>query len=137
MKASESLGKILIVDDDPDFRNVVSVILESENYQVINAGNRQEGKESILSEHPDLILLDIMMENVFDGFSLCHDVKVSPEYEKVKKTPIIFVSAVKDKIGSRFSFDAAQQGLRGPDDYVDKPVNPHDLLDRVKKLIKK
>lgn len=137
MKTSEPQGKILIIDDDPDYRKVVTIILESENYQVVTAENPQEGKEKLSAENPDLILLDIMMDSVFDGFSLCHDIKTSPDYEKFRDTPIIFISAVKDKAGARFTFDPTEQGLRGPDDYLDKPVKPEDLIGRIKKLIKK
>lgn len=137
MNASEPQGKILIIDDDPDYKQVVTIILESENYQVVTAENIKEGKEKLFAESPDLILLDIMMDSIFDGYSLCNDIKTSPEFEKFRDTPIIFVSAVKEEAGSRFTFDPAEQGLRGPDDYLDKPVKPEELLDRLKKLLKK
>ena len=78
-----------------------------------------------------------MMDSLFDGFSLCHDIKTSKEYEEFREIPIIFVSAVKDKTGSRFIFNASEQGLVGPDDYIDKPVQPDDLLARIEKLLKK
>jgi CheY-like chemotaxis protein len=78
-----------------------------------------------------------MMDSLFDGFSLCHDIKTSKEYEEFREIPIIFVSAVKDKTGSRFTFNASEQGLVGPDDYMDKPVQPDDLLARIEKLLKK
>jgi CheY-like chemotaxis protein len=68
---------------------------------------------------------------------LCHDIKTSKEYEELRGTPIIFVSAVKEKAGSRFDFNQSEQGLVGPDDYIDKPVQPDDLLARIEKLLKK
>ena len=129
--------KILVIDDDPDFCTAITPILKSALYDVVLASNPQEAKEKILAEKPDLILLDIMMDSLFDGFSLCHAIKTSPEYADYKKTPIIFVSAVKEIAGSRFQFKEDQEGMAGPDDYIDKPVKPDDLLARIAKLLTK
>jgi DNA-binding response OmpR family regulator len=130
-------AKILVIDDDPDFVIAVTPILESALYDVVHASNPEEGKEKIFSEKPDLILLDIMMDSLFDGFSLCHAIKSSKEYKEFKDTPIIFVSAVKEMTGSRFQFNAQEQGMIGPDDYIDKPVKPGDLIARIEKLLKR
>lgn len=129
--------KILVIDDDHDFLNAVTTILKSALYEVETATNPLVGKEKILAEKPDLILLDIMMDSLFDGFSLCHDIKTSKEFKDVKNTPVIFVSAVKELAGSRFQFDGKDQGMVGPDDYIDKPVRPDDLLNRITELLEK
>ena len=129
--------KILVIDDDPDFRDAIAPILQAALYDVITAANSAEGRQKILSEKPDLILLDIMMDSLFDGFSLCHAIKTSPEYADVTSTPVILVSAVKDVTGSRFKFECDEQGMIGPDDYLDKPVKPDVLLARIEKLLKK
>lgn len=129
--------KILVIDDDPDFRDAVTPILKSALYDVVTAANPTEGKEKIFSEKPDLILLDIMMDSLFDGFSLCNAIKTSPEYASVKDTPVIFISAVKEIAGSRFQFKGDELGMAGPDDYLDKPVKPADLLARIQKLLKR
>jgi len=133
----EQRPKILVIDDDPDFLNAVTPILESALYNVVTASNPEKGKEKIFSEKPDLILLDIMMDSLFDGFSLCHAIKTSKEYKEFKDTPIIFISAVKEKTGSRFQFKGEEQGMAGPDDYIDKPVKPDDLIARIEMLLKK
>ncbi len=130
-------AKILVIDDDPDFVDAVTPILQSALYDVISAANPAEGKRKILNEKPDLILLDIMMDSLFDGFSLCNDIKTSKEFEDVRETPIIFISAVKEMTGSRFQFKGEEQGLVGPDDYIDKPVKPDDLIARIEGLLKK
>jgi len=130
-------AKIMIIDDDPDFRDAITPILQSSLYQVVTASNPKEGKEKILAEKPDLILLDIMMDSLFDGFSLCHAIKTANEFKDVADTPVIFVSAVKEMTGSRFQFKGEDQGLCGPDDYIDKPVKPDDLLARIEGLLKK
>ncbi len=137
MEPNNPRAKILLIDDDPDFLKVVSIILKSGPYNVISSKNTQEGKEKLFTEKPDLILLDIMMDSLFDGFSLCHDIKTSKEYQEFRETPIIFISAVKEKVGSRFTFKPGEQGLVGPDDYIDKPVQPDDLLARIERLLKK
>ncbi len=130
-------AKILVIDDDPDFVDAVTPILQSALYDVISAANPTEGKEKVLKEKPDLILLDIMMDSLFDGFSLCHNIKTAKEFKDMKDTPIIFVSAVKEMTGSRFQFKAEEQGLIGPDDYIDKPVKPDDLIARIERLLQK
>ncbi len=135
MELDRSPAKILIIDDDPDFLKLTTLMLESAPYDVVTANDPREGKEKLLSEKPDLILLDIMMDSLFDGYSLCNDIKTSKEYEKFKDTPIIFVSAVKKISGSRFAIDLNEQGLRGPDDYMDKPVQSEDLIARINKLL--
>jgi DNA-binding response OmpR family regulator len=132
----EKKAKILVIDDDPDFTDAVTTILESALYDVVTAANPDQGKEKIFSEKPDLILLDIMMDSLFDGFSLCNAIKTSDEYKDFNKTPIIFVSAVKEMTGSRFQFKGYEQGMVGPDDYIDKPVKPDDLLAHIHKLLK-
>jgi CheY-like chemotaxis protein len=130
-------AKILVIDDDPDFQAAVTPVLKSAMYDVATASNPQEAKEKIFAEKPDLILLDIMMDSLFDGFSLCHAIKTSPEFQDFKNTPVIFVSAVKEIAGTRFQFKGDEEGMAGPDDYIDKPVKPDDLLARIAKFLKK
>ena len=130
-------GKILVIDDDPDFLEAVSAILHSALYEAITARNPDEGKKKLLEEKPDLVLLDIMMDSLFDGFSLCHAIKTSKEFKEVKDTPVIFVSAVKEMTGTRFQFKGEEQGLVGPVDYLDKPVKPDELISRIERLLKK
>jgi len=127
----------MVIDDDPDFVAAMTAILRSAPYDVVAADSAAEAKGKILAERPDLILLDIMMDGLFDGFSLCHSIKTSKEFDAVKATPIIFISAVKNIAGSRFGFKGEEQGMIGPDDYIDKPVAPADLLARIERLLKK
>ncbi len=130
-------AKILVVDDDPDFREAMRAILTAAAYDVVAASNVAEGTQAILSERPNLILLDIMMDSLFDGYSLCHALRTSKEFECVRSTPVIFVSAVRQIAGSRFGFKGEDQGLTGPEDYIDKPVKPADLLARIDRLLVK
>jgi DNA-binding response OmpR family regulator len=134
---SAASAKVLVIDDDPDFRQAVTAILTSAGYAVVPATGPEDGKAKILSERPDLVLLDIMMDSLFDGYALCHAVKTAKEYESVRGMPIIFVSAVKEVAGARFGFQDGADGLSAPDDYVDKPVKPADLVARIERLLAK
>jgi CheY-like chemotaxis protein len=131
----EKQRKILIIDDDPDFRDAVTTILESAHYDVATASDPKQGTDKLFEEKPDLILLDIMMDSLFDGFSLCHKIKTGKEFEKFRNVPIIFCSAVKEQTGSRFEFKGGEVGMVGPDDYLDKPVNPRELIEHIEKLL--
>lgn len=137
MERENKKGKILVIDDDADFLEAISIILKSAFYETITANNPKEGKEKLMLEKPDLILLDIMMDSLFDGYSFCHAIKTSDEFNEYRSIPIIFVSAVKDLSGSRFSFHSSDEGLVGPDDYIDKPIKTDDLLQRIEKLLKR
>ena len=129
--------KILVVDDDPDFREAITAILQSAGHKTVEAVNAADGAGKLLAERPDLVLLDIMMDNLFDGYSLCHAIKTAKEFESVRNTPIIFVSAVKTIAGSRFGFKGEDVGLTGPDDYMDKPVKAAELLARIDRILAK
>jgi len=72
-----------------------------------------------------------------EWYSLCHEIKTSDKFHELRNTPIIFISAVKEKAGSRLTFDPSEQGLEGPDDYIDKPPQPEDLFNRIERLLKK
>ena len=132
-----SRAKILVVDDDPDFREAMTAILKSASYEVLTAGDAAEGKRKILDERPDLILLDIMMDSVFDGFSVCHAIRTSKEFEAVRNTPVIFVSAIRQVTGPRFGYIGDGQDLAAPEDYIDKPVKAADLLARIGHFLSK
>jgi len=125
------------VDDTPENLAVAAGLLQGE-YRVKVARSGARALEVAAAQpHPDLVLLDIMMDSLFDGYALCHAVKTAKEFESVRKTPILFVSAVKDIAGARFGFGEGTEGLSAPDDYLDKPVKPADLLDRVERFLAK
>lgn len=129
----EKMAKILIIDDDPDFVEATKTILESKSYEVVAAYDKNEGMEKISSEKPDLILLDIMMKKIDDGFTLCYKLKHDPE---LKKIPVLAISAITEETGLKFSSETDGEYFEA-DDYVEKPVKADDLLERVAKLLKK
>jgi len=124
--------KILVVDDDPSFTTAMTPVLESRGYQVEAAYNKEEAIEKIEKSKPDLILLDIMMERLTDGFDLCYKLKHDPELSKI---PVLAVSAINNEIGFRFSPGTDGEYFQA-DDFVEKPVKPKNLLERVEKLLK-
>ena len=123
---------ILVVDDDPDFVAVIKPVLESKGYKVDAAYNRQEAMEKLESFKPNLILLDIMMEKLTDGFDICYKLKHDPE---TKNIPVLAISAITEETGFKFSPVTDGEYFEA-DDYVEKPVKPSDLLERVEKLLK-
>jgi len=123
-------AKILLVDDDPDFVETTKLVLESKSYQVITAQNGNEGIAKAKQEKPDLIILDIIMP-VKDGFNAAEEIKKDSELSKI---PVIILTSFSENVGSTTL--SRSQGLAlDTEDYVDKPVDPADLLQRVEKLL--
>ena len=124
------MPKILIVDDDPDLVEAVTMILESKDYDVIAAYGGVEGLEKAKTEDPDLIVLDVMMPDK-DGYAVCKELKADPQYTKI---PILLLTAVVSKISTtRYT---QQMGLETEaDDYIDKPVEPAELVKRIEVLL--
>ena len=132
-------GKILIVDDDPDFVKTTKMILLADGYEVLVANDGKQGLEKIKESNPDLIILDIMMESIFEGFSLMGTLRTSGDYEAYKGIPVLMVSSVRADTGSRFAFsDEEDMGdIPEPDDYMDKPLKPKELLQKTAELIQR
>ena len=129
--------KILIIDDDEDFRISIRTLLESHDYQVVEAESGKQGLEKIKSEQPDLIVLDIMMETIDEGYLLNQFIKFQKEYEEYKNMPILMVSSIQDDPLSRFPAAAGEVEMITPDYYLKKPVDIPKFLELVKKLFDK
>ena len=126
--------KILVVDDDPDILDAVTMILESQGYQVFTARDGVEGLANLKAENPDLMILDLMMPKM-DGFAVCKELQ-DPRWSKYKGIPILILTSVREE-ASRRRYEL-ETGLElDVDDYVEKPFSPDVLLDRVGKLVKK
>jgi len=95
MKGAEKMNrkKILIIDDDPSFLEICSAILEESDYQVYTASSSKEGLEKLVSQRPDLLLLDIMMATMDEGLNFATSIRQS---EDLSKIPIMIVSAQPD-----------------------------------------
>jgi CheY-like chemotaxis protein len=130
-------GKILIVDDDPDFIKTTKMILMTDGYEIVTASDSKQGLKVLREAKPDLVMLDIMMESLFEGFSFLGTLRTSPDFEDLKSTPILMVSSVRTDTGSRFSFNDAEDmgSIPEPDEYMDKPLKPKELLEKVAGLV--
>ncbi len=126
------MPKILVVDDDPDLVESVTIMLESKGYEIIQAYGGFEGLEKAKKEAPDLIVLDVMMPDK-DGFKVCSELKGDPQYADI---PIILLTAVASKISST-SYTARMGMETEADDYVDKPVEASEIARRVEALLAK
>ena len=124
--------KVLIVDDDPDLVEAVSTILESKGYAVAKAYGGVEGLKKARTENPDLIVLDVMMPDK-DGYTVCKELKADKKYRSI---PILLLTAVVSHIPT--TKYTHQMGMdMEADDYMDKPVEPKELVKRVETLIAK
>ena len=124
--------KILIVDDDLDLTKVMKTILENEQYTVVTAADRAEGMEKARTDKPDLIILDVMMSTWQDGFEMSRELKKDPQSKNI---PILILTAVKARSGIDFKSTAGDPVWLPVDGYLDKPVEPEQLLTKVKALL--
>jgi CheY-like chemotaxis protein len=124
--------KILIIDDDPSFLEICSAILEKCDYQVDTASSSKEGLEKLVSERPDLLLLDIMMATMDEGLNFATSIRQS---ENLSKIPIMIVSAQPDaEKGYQRSVEKEMEWISA-DMFMEKPINPQDLIHNVRLLI--
>ena len=122
------MPKVLIVDDDPDIVDSLTLVLKAEGYAVASATSREEGMQGVVKEKPDLIILDVMMEQPDDGFVMAQDLR-----HKGVKTPIVILSSIGHVTGYKFGKDSEVAPV---DDFVSKPVSPKDLVAKVKKFLR-
>jgi two-component system alkaline phosphatase synthesis response regulator PhoP len=123
--------KILLVDDDADFTEAVKLLLESRSYEVTAANDGKEGLKKVQTEEPDLIILDVMMPEM-DGYQVCARLKADPKYRQI---PILLLTAVGEAITT--TTYTKEMGMKiEADDYIPKPVEPIEIVERVEKLLR-
>lgn len=115
--------KIMVVDDNPEIREVIQVLLSSEGYQIIDAANAKEALE-LLKEDIDLIILDVMMPEI-NGYQACLLMR------KITNAPILFLTAKGQESDKTLGFSS------GGDDYLTKPFSYNELNARVKALLRR
>jgi two-component system alkaline phosphatase synthesis response regulator PhoP len=119
--------RILLVDDDPDFVEAVRAVLESAQYNVEVAYDGDECMEKVGAALPDLIVLDVMMPGK-DGYEVCAELKGD---DKTMDVPVILLTAVASRVStSKYTHEMGMSTQA--DDYIPKPVQPAELLQRVK-----
>lgn len=127
--------KILIVDDDPDTTLAIRLSLEGAGYKVEEARNGTEGLEKIKADKPDLIVLDVMMDSMTEGFQTALTLR-SPDpnsaYAAYGDIPIIMLTAIHDTTSVRFGPD---EDYLPVDAFIDKPIDPDALVRKVEVLL--
>ncbi|MCD6205589.1 MAG: response regulator [Candidatus Marinimicrobia bacterium] len=123
------MAKILIVDDDVDFVSAVKMVLTSNGFDIAVAGSRQEGMQIFDKEKPDLVLLDVMMDEPDDGFIMAQALK-----KKSKNTPILMLTSVGQVTGMDFDKDSEMVPV---DDFEQKPIMPNQLIEKINQLLGK
>jgi CheY-like chemotaxis protein len=119
-------GRILIVDDDPDFSESVTVFLRAHDYDVAQATNGEEGLETARRHPPDLILMDVMMRERTEGFFTVQKIRRDPSLSDV---PVFVVSSIYADVPG-FRIDPGRAWL-GHDEFFAKPVELDQLLGKI------
>jgi DNA-binding response OmpR family regulator len=127
---------ILIVDDDADFRDSVTVVLEAQGYKVAGAHSAKEALATLASSRPDLVVLDIMMECDSSGYEVNQAIKFREEFQLARDVPILMVSSIPLDPASRFD-RVPEIEMITPDCYMTKPLNFKAFLDKVQSLLQK
>jgi DNA-binding response OmpR family regulator len=125
-------ARILIIDDDPDITRAIQVILESKGYIICTSNCKHEGRKKLEEFNPDLIILDVMMDNMSDGFDLSFEIKSIPGFEKV---PILLYTGIDSKTGVNFKSAIGNTEQIKADGYLEKPASPQILLAEIERLL--
>lgn len=125
-------AKILVVDDDPDIRDVLEELLVGEGFEVVTANDGAQGLEAIRKENPDMMILDLLMP-VIDGFGVCKQLQ-DPRWSKWKDMPVLILTSVREEISQR-RYELETGLSLDVDDYVEKPIDPDVVLERVKNIL--
>jgi two-component system, OmpR family, phosphate regulon response regulator PhoB len=119
--------KILIVDDEEDMRIFISTVAETSGYEALVAINGEEGLKTARSEHPDLVILDVMMPKTEDGIQTFFRFKTDADLTHI---PIIILSAISQKTFFHYitMYPANQGEHYKPEGYMEKPPDAADLI---------
>jgi CheY-like chemotaxis protein len=120
-------GKVLLIDDDQDFRASVKSLLEIHGYEVFEADSGREGLRQVLACKPDAILLDIMMESDAEGYGVTWSLRYRDEYAEFRRTPIFMISSIEETPDERFAM-AGEVDMIRPDWYLVKPLDFEKLF---------
>ena len=131
------MPKILAIEDDPDMLAALRMPLEANGYEMFTATTAEEGLQKVKEVEPDLIVLDVMLETTTAGFQVSLQLRnpdEDSEYAAYRQIPILMLTAIHTTTSLRFGPDEAYLPV---DDFVDKPIDPDVLLEKVQALIEK
>ena len=121
------MTKILIVDDDPDMVDAGRIVLEAKGYEVVSAGNVSQGMSVLEETKPDLMILDVMMEEPDDGIRMARQVR-----RQGFALPILMLTSVNVAMGLHIDKDEEMVPV---DEFQEKPVDPETLIKKVERLL--
>jgi CheY-like chemotaxis protein len=121
---------ILVVDDDPDLVEAVSLKLESEGFRVAKAYDGIQAWQRIKEERPDLIILDVMMPKK-NGYQVCDEIKQDPEYKEIT---VVLLTAVGDAVTST-SYTHWDGKTALAEEFIPKPIDLDNLMDIIKDYV--
>jgi len=127
------MARILVVDDDPDIVETITLVLEGADHAVVSAFSGKEGLRKAREENPDLIILDVMMETKRKGIEVARELRREPRFAG---TPILMLTGVKEETGLGFKQEAGDEAWLPVDDYCEKPLKPEVLIQKVEQLLK-
>ena len=127
-----TLPKVLVIDDDSDFRASLRALLEAHGYEVAEADSGHEALRKIVENTPNIILLDVMMETTEEGYGITHALRHKDEYAAYRGIPIVMISSIEESPDERFPMSPEVEMIR-PDRYMTKPLEIPRLLEVLKK----
>jgi len=125
--------KVLMIDDDPEFVEAISNLLDARGYDVDTASNGKEGVEKAKAQNPDIILLDVMMTTKNEGFNVARELH---DNETLKDIPIIIMTGIRREMNLPFGFEPDETWLPVKK-VLEKPVKPEVLLAALSEHIRK
>jgi DNA-binding response OmpR family regulator len=125
--------KVLMIDDDPEFVEAITNILDAKGYDVVSAGDGKDGVAKAKREKPDIILLDVMMTTKSEGFDVARELSKDAN---LKGTPVVTLTGVRKEMNLPFGFEPDADWLPVKA-FLEKPVKPEVLLKTIEDNIKK
>ena len=125
--------KVLMIDDDPEFVEAITNILDAKGYDVVSANDGKDGVAKAKQEKPDIILLDVMMTTKSEGFDVARELSKDAN---LKGTPVVMLTGVRKEMNLPFGFEPDADWLPVKA-FLEKPVKPETLLRTIEENIKK
>jgi len=123
--------KVLMIDDEPEFIEAITNVLDAKGYEVVSASNGKDGVEKAKAENPDIILLDVMMTTKSEGFDVAREIHKD---ESAKNIPVIILTGIRKEMSLPFGFEPDDTWLPVKE-VLEKPVKPEVLLKAIKENI--
>ena len=124
--------KVLMIDDDPEFIEAITNVLDAKGYEVVSASNGKDGVEKAKAENPNIILLDVMMTTESEGFDVAREMAKD---DSAKNIPVIILTGIRKAMSLPFGFEPDETWLPVKE-VLEKPVKPEVLLKAIEENIR-